>query len=85
MAMVMPNEQLHHVAFDTISALSCVGLSAGVITPDMPLVAKYIVTATMFVGRLEFIPVFLFVMAIGNSEAPVKDQNEDDSKKGKKG
>lgn len=40
--------------FDAVSALSVVGLSAGVIGPDLPASLKALAIAAMFLGRLEF-------------------------------
>ncbi len=40
--------------FETVSALSCVGLSVGVINPTAPLAVKILLILAMYVGRLEF-------------------------------
>lgn len=45
--------------FDTISALSTVGLSAGAVGPDIPSPLKLALTAAMWLGRLEFIAVLV--------------------------
>lgn len=46
-----------YVIFDVMSAQSNVGLDAGVVRPETPDVAKSILIANMWVGRLEIIPV----------------------------
>lgn len=52
------------VLFETVSALSCVGLSTGIISVSIPLEAKILLTLVMYLGRLEFLPIYL---AIGYS------------------
>ncbi|MEM1867181.1 MAG: potassium transporter TrkG, partial [Zestosphaera sp.] len=42
--------------FETVSALSCVGLSVEVITPTAPPATKILLILAMYVGRLEFTP-----------------------------
>mgnify|MGYP001626188115 FL=1 len=42
--------------FETVSALSCVGLSVGVVTPTSPLAVKVLLIIAMYMGRLEFAP-----------------------------
>ncbi|WP_415922113.1 TrkH family potassium uptake protein [Tateyamaria sp. SN6-1] len=48
--------------FDTVSALSTVGLSTGVIGPDLPPAAQIAVSIGMWLGRLEFIAVLVLVL-----------------------
>ena len=48
--------------FDTVSALSTVGLSTGVISAELPDTLKVTVTFAMWLGRLEFIAVLLIFM-----------------------
>lgn len=48
--------------FDTLSALSTVGLSTGVIGPDLPPAAQLVLTAAMWLGRLEFIAVLVLIL-----------------------
>ena len=43
--------------FDTVSAFSTVGLSMGVVGPDLPVTAKLCFTLAMLFGRLEFLAV----------------------------
>lgn len=47
--------------FDTISALSTVGLSVGFVDPGLPGWAKLLLAFDMWVGRVEFIPVLLLL------------------------
>ena len=46
--------------FETASALSTVGISVGITTPDAPAVVLWVEMAAMVLGRLEF-----FAIAIG--------------------
>ncbi|WP_210421514.1 TrkH family potassium uptake protein [Hoeflea halophila] len=48
--------------FDTISALSTVGLSTGAVGPDMPTDLKLSVAFAMWLGRLEFIAVLALLL-----------------------
>lgn len=48
--------------FDTISALSTVGLSAGAVGPDMPTDLKLSIAFAMWLGRLEFIAVLSLLL-----------------------
>lgn len=43
--------------FDSVSALSGVGLSAGAVSGDLPVAAKLALSAAMLLGRLEFLAV----------------------------
>jgi len=45
--------------FETVSALSCVGLSVEVITPTAPLAVKVLIALAMYIGRLEFTPLLV--------------------------
>lgn len=47
--------------FETVSALSCVGLSAGITSISMPLAGKVLLMTIMYLGRLEFLPIYLVV------------------------
>ena len=44
--------------FESVSAAAAVGLSVGVVSPDMPVVLQIIMILQMWIGRLEFIAVF---------------------------
>ena len=48
--------------FDTVSALSTVGLSTGVIGPHLPPGVQLVLTLAMWMGRLEFIAVLVLVL-----------------------
>lgn len=48
--------------FDTISALSTVGLSTGVVNPDLPTGAQIALAFAMWFGRLEFIAVIVLFL-----------------------
>ncbi|MDJ0746291.1 MAG: TrkH family potassium uptake protein [Xenococcaceae cyanobacterium MO_167.B27] len=50
--------------FEYASALSTVGLSVGVTTPDAPIGLLWTEIAGMFLGRLEFFPVFVGLIRI---------------------
>lgn len=45
--------------FETVSALSCVGLSVEVVAPGAPLAVKVLLILAMYVGRLEFTPLLV--------------------------
>jgi len=47
--------------FETVSALSCVGLSTGITSPSLPVMSKVILMVAMYMGRLEFLPIYLFI------------------------
>ena len=50
--------------FEYASALSTVGLSVGVTAPDAPIALLWTEIAGMFLGRLEFFPVFVGLIRI---------------------
>jgi trk system potassium uptake protein TrkH len=45
--------------FESVSATANVGLSVGITTPDMPVVLKVIYILQMWMGRLEFLSIFV--------------------------
>ena len=51
--------------FEFTSAVGTVGLSSGLTTPATPAGPLGILTVGMFLGRLEFLIVFLFVVKVG--------------------
>jgi len=51
------------VLFETVSAFSTCGLSAGYVSPDMPVLSKWIFIGLMWLGRLEVIPVMMLAIA----------------------
>jgi len=60
----LTSQTVTDTGFNVISAFSTCGLSTGGVTPDMPLVSKWIYIVVMWVGRLEVIPVIMLFMAI---------------------
>ncbi len=52
---------ISRVIFEVASALSNVGLSSGIITPDSPLVVKMVFMLDFWMGRLEIWPVLLLI------------------------
>ncbi|MDY6781280.1 MAG: TrkH family potassium uptake protein [Cyanobacteriota bacterium] len=55
---------LEDIFFEVASALGGVGLSTGIVAPDMPWMAKMTLTLFMWMGRLEVIPVLLLISTI---------------------
>jgi len=53
-----------NVIFDVTSAISNVGLSTGFANPGMSLAGKWVFILTMWVGRLEIIPVIALAMGL---------------------
>jgi hypothetical protein len=49
--------ELGPALFESISASAAVGLSVGIVSPDMPLLLEVTYIAQMWVGRLEFIAI----------------------------
>lgn len=49
------------ILFDVCSAQGNVGVSCGVINPEMPAIGKVLVILNMWIGRLEIIPVMVLV------------------------
>ncbi len=47
--------------FEAASALSCVGLSTGITSSATPAVAKALLMASMYLGRIEFLPLYVLV------------------------
>lgn len=47
--------------FETVSALSCVGLSIGITSQTLPILPKVILMIAMYMGRLEFLPIYLLI------------------------
>jgi trk system potassium uptake protein TrkH len=55
---------LTEVVFEMVSAFSTSGISTGYVSPDMPLLSKWIFIVVMWIGRLEVIPVVMLFMAL---------------------
>ncbi|MCQ8893143.1 MAG: TrkH family potassium uptake protein [Methanolinea sp.] len=52
------------LVFDIVSALSSCGISAGYVNPAMPLLSKWVFIVTMWLGRLEVIPVIVLFISM---------------------
>ena len=55
---------VNNILFDVTSGFSTCGLSAGYVSPGMPLVSKWVFIVVMWLGRLEVIPVLVLFMAL---------------------
>jgi len=55
---------LTEVVLDVVSAFSTCGVSSGYVSPDMPVISKWVFICVMWVGRLEVIPVVMLLMAL---------------------
>jgi len=56
--------EVSNLVFDVVSGLSCCGISAGYISPEIPVVSKWVFILVMWIGRLEVIPVIVLFMGI---------------------
>ena len=52
------------IVFEVVSAFSTCGASIGYVSPDMPVISKWIFIGVMWLGRLEVIPVVMLFIAI---------------------
>jgi trk system potassium uptake protein TrkH len=52
------------IVFEVVSAFSTCGASIGYVSPDMPVISKWIFIGMMWLGRLEVIPVVMLFIAI---------------------
>ena len=52
------------IVFDVVSAFSTCGMNTGYVSPDMPIISKWIFIGVMWVGRLEVIPVVMLFIAV---------------------
>ncbi len=55
---------LTDIFFEVVSAFSSCGVSTGYVSPDMPIISKWIFIMVMWIGRLEVIPVVMLIMAL---------------------
>jgi trk system potassium uptake protein TrkH len=55
---------LTEIVLDIVSAFSTCGIGSGYVSPDMPVISKWIFICVMWVGRLEVIPVVMLVLAL---------------------
>lgn len=60
----MFHPDINALIFDIVSAISSCGLSAGYVSPAMPLTSKWVFILVMWIGRLEVIPVIVLFMGI---------------------
>ena len=58
------NYSLTEVVFEVVSAFSTCGITTGYVSPDMPVISKWIFIGVMWFGRLEVIPVVMLFMAL---------------------
>jgi trk system potassium uptake protein TrkH len=56
------------IVFSIVSAFSTCGINSGYVSPDMPVISKWIFIVTMWIGRLEVIPVVMLMMAVFKGE-----------------
>ncbi|HHR85816.1 MAG TPA: TrkH family potassium uptake protein, partial [Candidatus Acetothermia bacterium] len=56
-----PKFSLADVIFEVASAQGNVGLSTGITGPTMPTLSKLALSFNMWIGRLEIIPVLMFI------------------------
>lgn len=56
-----PDFDLSHVIFAVSSAMGNVGLTCGIVNPDLSDLGKIVIILDMWIGRLEIIPVLLLV------------------------
>jgi len=56
------------IVFTIVSAFSTCGINTGYVSPDMPVISKWIFILTMWIGRLEVIPVVMLFMAVFRGE-----------------
>jgi len=59
-----------HSLFESTSACANVGLSVGITNPDMPNLLKLTYIIEMWIGRLEFISVFVFIRFLFSLRSP---------------
>jgi trk system potassium uptake protein TrkH len=55
---------LTEVIFEVVSAFSTSGMSTGYVSPEMPVLSKWIFIGVMWIGRLEVIPVVMLFIAL---------------------
>jgi len=54
------------VVFEIVSAMSSAGITTGFVSPEMPLVAKWVFIIVMWVGRVEIVPVLVLILELAN-------------------
>lgn len=56
------------VVFSVVSAFATCGINSGYVSPDMPVFSKAVFILTMWIGRLEVIPVVMLLIAVVKGE-----------------
>jgi trk system potassium uptake protein TrkH len=64
LSYLLPSQSLTNVIFEVCSAQGNVGLTSGITSPTMPGLAKIILIFNMWIGRLEIIPILVFVKTL---------------------
>jgi len=55
----VPNHDFIDAFFEASSAAGAVGLSVGIASPEAPFIVKLVLMVLMYLGRLEYIPLFV--------------------------
>ena len=55
---------LTEIVFQVVSAFATCGINTGYVSPDMPVISKWIFILVMWIGRLEVIPVVILFLAL---------------------
>jgi trk system potassium uptake protein TrkH len=55
---------LTEIVFQVVSAFSTCGINTGYVTPDIPVISKWILILVMWIGRLEVIPIVILFFAL---------------------
>ena len=63
--------------FESVSAASNAGLSAGIVSPSMPIGLEIFYMVEMWLGRLEFVALFAMFVQIAFSLAPQTKRKKD--------
>ncbi len=66
LSLTIPTESfgLKSILFEVASAQGNVGLSTGITGPNMPLLSKLMLIFNMWIGRLEIIPIIIFIESL---------------------
>jgi len=63
LSYILPQKNGIDLLFDVSSAMSNVGLSAGITGPELPVMGKIILMFLMWLGRLEIIPILILLLS----------------------